>query len=196
MKKIFLTAIALGFVVAGTIRAQSSDLNLTNDQKNLKEERTVIGVQEKTIRKEERAIRRSEVSYQTKEQFQSDFPEAVDPVFHRGHTFEEVFYTLNGQSFIAYYDNDSQLVGTTTEKEMNDLPPSAEQKIEKRYLAKGYSVNRVILFDDNEYSDTDMWLYDRPFNDQDIYFVELNKAGETLILQVDMNGDVGFFKKL
>ena len=41
-----------------------------------------------------------------------------------------------------------------------------------------------------------MVLFGDPFDDVDNYFVALNKGKEEIILRVDMNGNVNYFKKL
>jgi hypothetical protein len=105
-------------------------------------------------------------------------------------------YWMNGRAFTAFYDNESKLVGTTTTRDLSDLPASARMRITKKYLSRGYTPVRTILFDDNEYSGTDMWMYGELLADADMYFVELKKAGKAMVLKVSMNGNVAFFKKL
>jgi hypothetical protein len=43
---------------------------------------------------------------------------------------------------------------------------------------------------------TDMWLYDRAFNDADNYFIELSKLDKNFVLEVDMRGNVSFYRDL
>lgn len=197
MKKIFLTgAVALSCAVVTNVFGQEPEFSLTNEKKELRHEKRELNAEEREVRKEEKASRRNEVSYMTKEQFETDFPEAKNPVFTMGKNFEEVSYMLNDRRFIAFYDADSKLVGTTTAKQINDLPLRAQKRINGKYKNEGYSVAAVILFDDSEANTTDMFMYDQQFNDADIYFVELRKAGKKLVLQVDMNGNVSFFKSI
>jgi len=66
--------------------------------------------------------------------------------------------------------------------------------IKKNY--SGYTPGKVILFDDNEYNDTDMELFSTVFDDEDNYFVSMENDKETIILKVKMNGNVSFFKTL
>ena len=64
-------------------------------------------------------------------------------------------------------------------------------KINKEY--KDYTIEKVIFFDDNEDVDTDMILYGSQFDDADNYFVELRKDNKDVVLQVTMDGLVGYF---
>ena len=125
-----------------------------------------------------------------------DFPNAQDVYYHVSKYFDEVDYTLDGTRYTAYYDTWSNLVGTTSEKQLTDLAASAQKEIIKRYEDKGYSVDRVDLFDDNESNDTDMWMFGRQFDDEDVYFVEISKAGKKSVLEVDMQGVVSFFMNM
>lgn len=197
MKKIILAAATIFSCMAVTRTiAQTPDYSLNQEKRDLRVEKRQLNKQEKAVRKEEKTERKSEVSYMTRQQFLSDFPNAANPVYTVGKNFEEVHFADNGHTYIAFYDHDSKLVGTTTPKAFSDLPENAQRDIEKRYEAKGFTIDRVIMFDDNEYNDTDMWLYNQPFDDQDAYFVELSKNGHKMILDVSMLGLVEFFQDM
>jgi len=55
---------------------------------------------------------------------------------------------------------------------------------------------RQVYIDDNEDNDTDMMLYNTVFQDADNYFVALQNDKQLIILKVDMEGAVSFFKKV
>jgi hypothetical protein len=148
------------------------------------------------LRKTEREANRNDrnVSYQSNQAFLRDFPDA-DNVNWRTVSFYEVAeFNNKGTITKAYYDMDNELVGTTTEKAFSDIPLVAQKHIKKNYSS--YTPENVILFDDNEYNDTDMELYGTTFDDEDNYFVSLKKDKETIVLKVNTSGDVSFFKKL
>jgi hypothetical protein len=94
----------------------------------------------------------------------------------------------------AYYDFNSELVGTTTEKTFDDIPMHAKEFIQKHYA--GYTPLQVILFHDNEDNDTDMELFNKAFQDENNYFVSMKNDKETVVLKVGMDGRTDFFKKL
>ena len=135
-----------------------------------------------------------EASVQTKQSFGEDFGYLPALRWKRVENFDEVDFVNNGKLMSAFYDNDAQLVGTTTEATFSDLPSRARSYIEQHY--NQYSTGQVIFFDDNELNYGDMVLYGNRFEDKDSYFVELINGVERLVLQVFMNGDVKFFKKL
>jgi hypothetical protein len=74
------------------------------------------------------------------------------------------------------------------------MPDNARKCIEKHY--SDYTTQSVILFDDNEYNSSDMILYGNAFEDADNYFVELSNNNRKIVLQVNMEGLVTFFKDI
>lgn len=127
--------------------------------------------------------------------FTSDFKDAKNVEWKRVDTFDKAsFTTKEGQKMSAFYDFEGNLVGTTQFKTFADVPENAQKEIKKSY--KDYTIGSVVFYDDNENNDTDMILYGTQFEDQDNYFVELSKGTNKIVLQVDMRGEVFFFKKL
>jgi hypothetical protein len=151
----------------------------------------------KAQREESRAERReknaTEPNYTTEQNFMIDFPHATD-VHWKIDGFEEAIFTVNGKPMKAFYDLNSDLIGTTTPVSYFDMPETARKYIEKHY--GDYTTQSVILFDDNEYNSSDMMLYGNTFEDADNYFVELSNNNKTIVLQVNMEGLVTFFKDL
>lgn len=148
----------------------------------------------KAVKKEERAIRKHEVSELTVQQFKVDFPGATNVASIRNGMISEFGFIQNNVQQKAYYDMDNGLIGTTSRKQVSDLPASAVKNIQKYYA--GYGISKVILFDDNEANENDMLLYGRQFDDADNYFVELSKDDKTIILQVKLDGEVFFFQNI
>jgi hypothetical protein len=151
----------------------------------------------KAQREENRAARREKIStepnYTTEQNFLTDFPLATNVSWKRN-GFEEAFFTLNGKEMKAFYDYDHELIGTTMPVTYLDLPAVARKYVEKHY--SDYTTQSVILFDDNEYNDTDMMLYGNAFEDADNYFIELANNNKTIVLEVNMEGLVAFFKDI
>jgi hypothetical protein len=192
MKKIKMSALAIIFAVSGA-NAQSSDIAIRNDVKTDKQEDAAVRkekrVEKKELRKEDR-----DVSYQSKQQFYSDFGNVPVQQWSRTSYFDEATFLNDGQETKAYYDMESQLVGTTTHKSFDDLPASAQKYINNKYA--DYTKADVIFFDDNENNDMDMVLYGSRFDDSDMYFVELKRDNKDIILMVQANGNVSFFTQL
>ena len=183
MKKVLFASAALLLTIMGT-EAQANDAITKAEKKEIKKEK-----------KEERvALRRqagNEVSYQSKQSFYKDFGDQPNVVWTRTKFYDEAIFDKDGVPTTAYYDLDANLVGTTNMKTFADLPAAGQKQIKKDY--KDYTVKAVVFYDDNENNDTDMVLYGNQFDDEDNYFVELQKDNKTIIVQCTMEGLVGYF---
>lgn len=196
MKNIFiLLSFALFYVTSMQVQAQETDKKAVKNEikeakKEVKKEKQVLKAEKKELRK----LEKGDVSYQSKQEFYSDFGDVKDAQWKRSDYFDEVTFTKDGQSMKAYYDSQSKLVGTTSHKKFEDLPISAQKEIKSKY--KNYTIKSVMLFDDNEANDSDMLLYGAQFEDSDNYFVELIKGDSGIVLQVTPEGNVFYFTKL
>lgn len=193
MKKLFL-ALTATIIVAASVKAQTSESVTRSDLSNLKAENKTIKQQERKDRIAIRNTEGKEVSFQAKQQFDRDFENVSNVQWSRTNYFDEASFTKDGKEVRAFYGWDARLVGTTYPKEFNDLPAAARKDIDKHY--NGYTVDDVILYDDEESNDQDMVLYGNQFNDADNYFVELSKDNKTIVLQVTMNGEVAYFTRV
>ncbi len=182
MKKLFILFAASVFTLAA------------NAQQIAQVSKTTMKHEKKAARKALRKLEGNEPSYQSKEAFPGDFSNSTDVSWSRDKYFDVVSFTQDGISKTAYYDNNSKLVGTVLTKTFSDLPASAQNLINKRYA--GYQKGRVILFDDNEYNDTDMMLYGVQFEDEDNYFIEMKKDARGIVLQVTPEGNVFYFSEV
>jgi hypothetical protein len=151
----------------------------------------------KAQREENRLIRREKIatspSFMTEQHFLIDFPKATHVSWKRD-GFEEASFTWNGKEMKAFYDLNDVLIGTTTPANYSELPAAAQKEIEKYY--KDYTPQSVILFDDNEFNDTNMMLYGNSFEDEDNYFVEMTNNNKTIVLLVNRQGLVSYFQDI
>lgn len=182
MKKIFFIAGVILFSTTASM-AQSQDIQTKKEKQFIKKENRA--------EKKEEAL--SKPSVKAGEQFAIDFPGAANVTWTRS-AFERAKFVKDGKTINAFYDWDGGLVGTTNRVDYAVLPKAAKEKIQKEY--KDYTVNEVILYDDNEINETDMILYDTSFDDADNYFVDLTKGSKNIILKVSMEGTVSFFKDM
>jgi hypothetical protein len=193
MKKlIFLSATAIMFFA--TTNAQTDVAYVKKDKSALKHEKSVIKKEKKTDREVLRKLKGSEVSEQSMQAFIVDFGNIPVNKWTRGENFDEAHFTKDGQAMKAYYDYNSQLVGTVQDKTLTDLPAKAQVTIKEKY--KGYRPESVIFFDDNERNETDMVLFSSQFDDVDGYFVQLQKGNKKIVVQVSMGGDVSYFTSM
>ena len=136
----------------------------------------------------------NKVSEMAIESFAADFGNVPDVKWQRSGTFDEAIFKKDGKEMIANYDIGGKLVGTTKVVTLAEVPASGQNEIKKRY--KDYSAATVIFYEDNEVNDTDMIMYGIQFDDADNYFVELAKGNDKIVVKVDLNGEVTFFKQM
>ena len=166
----------------------------TINREDRKETRIERKKTRKELRAETTAENDNEVSVLTKDEFVTDFPDAKNARFVRTKNFDEVAFMSGNERLRAYYDNTSNLVGTTQEKSFADLPEHAQKEILKKYT--DYSVDDVIKFDDNETNETEMIMFGTTLGDADNYFVELKNDSQAILVEVDLLGGVSFLKDL
>jgi len=183
----------LGILVMTFLFAMSIVLGQTQkaDKEKTKETKKEVKTERVALKK----LEGSTVSTVAKSNFNSDFKKAKNVEWKRVDTFDKATFTnKDGEKMSAFYDIDGNLVGTTQFKTFADIPENGQKEIKKNY--KDYTIGQVVFYDDNEASDTDMILYGIQFEDQDNYFVELSKASKKIVLQVNPEGAVFFFKDL
>lgn len=186
MKKMLIISVAAIFQAASS-SAQTASRVLENDiVKNSNEQESVT----ERIKPDDKT---NIASFQTRVQFNCDFGNMDNVQWGRIGNFEKATFMKGGHLHTAYYDFESNLVGTTTQKEFTDLPVYQQQMINKNY--GDYQIKEVLFFEDNEANDTDMFLYGQGFDDADNYFVVLQKDQQEIVLQANRNG-VSFFKSL
>jgi hypothetical protein len=181
MKNLIASAIVAVFAIA-TVQVQAQAL-AGNTKKEIKAEK-----------KEARHNHTKEVGFKSKNSFLSDFGDIKDVTWVASPEFDEATFVKDGNTLTAFYDIHSELVGTTTNKKIADIPAAAQKEIQKRY--KGYVIGAVVLFDDNEKNDTNMMLYGTQFEDADHYFVTISKGTHEDVLKISMDGNVSFFRTL
>jgi hypothetical protein len=194
MKTLITATMAIMLTTAAFAQAPSDYAAVKKDMKETNKEASSIKKEKKEERKALRKLEGKQASYQAKQQFAQDFDNVTNVEWKRTNYFDEATFTKDGHTMTAFYDYQNQLVGTTEIKTFTDLPASAQNTINKKY--KDYSIEKVIMFDDNEDNESDMLLYGHQFDDADNYFVELQKDNNAIILQVDMLGNVTYFTNM
>ncbi|MCG2618069.1 hypothetical protein LZZ85_27445 [Terrimonas sp. NA20] len=187
MKNLFIlpATFLLSVVVAN---AQGNTPDIIKAKAEIKESK----IEKREAKKELRGIDGDEPGVMVMDHFYEDFGN-IDPAWKRTKFFDEASFISDGKLTVAYYNSDATLVGTTTPATFAELPASAQSSIKKQY--KGFESGKVILFRDNTEDASDMMLYGKTFSSGDNYFVELAKAGKTVIVQVGMDGLVSFFSE-
>lgn len=187
--KILATTVLLVMLFT-TLKAESENPTLLNSgKKNAK-------IESKTERKEIRKEKRNLVSDITKYAFSTDFGEIPDVTWETDQLYDEALFTMNGTKYKAFYDENSKLVCTTTDKTFADLPMNAQNEINKEY--KDYTIDKVVYLEDNKFNDNNALMYGAQFQNEDVYFAELtnNTNGKNIVIQINPDGQVFFFKEL
>jgi len=193
MKKLCIISGVLWFL-AGSAIAQDVDLSIRS-YAIVKNQNNVSGPSSSVNAKRDLTeLELKNFSNQTRANFYSDF--GYIPIINWEVTdqFDKISFIKNDVMYTAYYDSNSELVGTISNVSTADLPAHALQDINKKY--KGYTVGNVVFYDDNESNQTDMMYYGQQFDDEDKYFVELQKDKEKIVVQVNTVGEVSFFRTL
>lgn len=189
MKKLAIVSMTV-FFATSLVQVQAKEGNKQFLKSEIENSRREI----KTERKELRDIKESSVSDFSKRAFSIDFGDAQNVSWKKAISFDEADFTKDGKEMKAYYDPESNLVGTTSVKTFADIPAKAQKEIKKRY--KNYKIDSVVFFNDNEDNDTDMIYGNKQFEDSDNYFVELSNPSKKIILQVNPEGEIFFFERL
>jgi hypothetical protein len=190
MKKFFL---ATGILMVTAITATYAQFNMDDNSTNETNAASTNTLNE--IQKEGAETNLNAVSAITRNQFASDFPGATNIHFEKTYVFDEVNYSQKGRKTTAYYDNNSELVGTVRNSSIHDLPAGALTEITDGY--PGYTVVRVVRFNVNSgnesYTDnSELPFYGEPSEDSH-YFVELKNDNKAIVLMAGLSGEVSFF---
>jgi len=192
MKKLAFLSLTFLLAISG-IRIQAQEKEKTA----IKEIKKEVKTEKKELKAERKALRKLEgndVSTISKNSFIVDFGDLPNAKWKKSVYFDEVTFTKEGHTKTAYYDFYGKSVGTTEIKTLADVPVKGQDRIKTKY--KDYSVGLVIFFDDNEFNETDMMLYNLQFDDEDNYFVELIKGTDKIVVRINTSGELFFFKQL
>jgi hypothetical protein len=193
MKKFWIFSIAFSLLVISA-NAQEADLSIRS-YAIVKNQNDLSGPSLYVAKKRE--LTDSELKHfsnQTLASFHSDFGYIPITNWETTNQLDKISFIKNNVLYTAYYDFNSELVGTISDVSVTDLPSHALENINKKY--KGYTVGNVVFYDDNEFNETDMVYYGKQFEDEDEYFVELKNDKETIVVQVNPVGQVSFLTTL
>lgn len=195
MKKLAILSMTAMFALA-FVQLSAQDVK-KEIKSEIKTEKKEVKVEKKAIKTEREELRKlvgNEVTEQTKIAFYADFGNVPNVKWKRADYLDEAVFTKDGKEMKAYYDFYSKLVGTTMIKTFADLPVKSQKEIKAKY--KDYKIGKIVFFDDNEANDSDMYFYNTQFSDADNYFVELSKDTKNIVVQVNAEGELFFFKEL
>ncbi|HKJ41339.1 MAG TPA: hypothetical protein VKA27_04560 [Sunxiuqinia sp.] len=189
MKKLVILSMMLTFMLPfATVKAASvKEHELKSEIKTTREDLRLE-------RKELNSLKDRGVSEITKDNFYKDFGNIANVTWEQNGPLAVATYQKGGKQVKSFFDFNNKLVGTSSVKTFAAIPKSAQRTIRKDYGK--YEVGPVIFFKDNENNSSDMMLWNTPFASADNYFVELQKPHDDIIVQVNPDGNVSFFKQL
>jgi hypothetical protein len=109
--------------------------------------------------------------------FKNQFAEANNVEWTSKQDFFKANFTEDGKSREAFYNNNGELISTSTQINIDDLPASTKRAFAKKY--DGYVVKEAIKMDSN---------------DESAYYISVENDKQSLILKV-LDGTILIFKK-
>lgn len=148
-----------------------------------------------SVQRVQKPAKRSQttVSELSKQQFTSDFGNVANAKWSTTDYYDRVYFTgRDGKKMTAFYSPNGMLVATSYFKDVKDLPPKAMEQINSTY--KDFKLDSVYFIDYKAAKGGVM--YYGFLLESDNYFVMLTRGEKTILLKVDLNGGVSFFKYL
>jgi hypothetical protein len=118
------------------------------------------------------------VSRRVLNSFKADFKNATGIEWVVKEDFCKASFLHEGVKMEAFYDLEGNVIGTSKAIAENQLPAAAQKKLAEKYA--GYTMTEAIEFD--------------KANEGIRYYVSLTRNSKTIVLQVETNGTVSFFK--
>ncbi|MGV9003061.1 hypothetical protein [Flavobacterium sp.] len=191
--KFLLIAMLFGIVtISQAQEAQIASAKKSIASLNAKEK--VINTEKHNLNREIKDLKKSEVNSRSKAQFKADFGVVSNITWVRESNVDVANFKRDNQLTKAYYDSNSQLIGTTVTKKDSELPLMAQKTLKDSY--DDYTVTQILYFDDNDSNNANIILLGNEFEDKDCYIIFLTKGNDTRILQITENGEIAAEKSL
>lgn len=118
------------------------------------------------------------VSYTVINKFNNEFVRANDVKWKVSANLQKATFTLDGVKMSAFYNLAGEYMGATQTVQFKALPAKAKVEIGQKY--EGYFAKEVIRLDAND--------------DTTVYFVDLKKGNDELLVRVTPTANVYFFQ--
>lgn len=117
------------------------------------------------------------VSRQTENSFNILFPGASNVSWEQSEKYFSASFTLDAESLTAYFSKDGELIGTSQQVDIDQLPSKGLRRIKKDY--SNYKITDAIKFDQDDRSN---------------FYVMVEQGNCKQILEVSPYGNVTVFK--
>ena len=136
----------------------------------------------------------SEVSYFAENNFLNKYFAAENVKWTVTSNFQKAVFTLDGKTMSAFFDRNGEYIATTQYVESTKIPVVGQKRLAKLYA--DYKVNEVIRYDFDGEPDAHLQTLTGKRFYNTIYFVNLSKDKEMLLVKVTPDGDVSYMKAL
>lgn len=126
------------------------------------------------------------VSYTVQNQFAADFSDAQNIVWTVNKNFQKAEFTIDGVKKTAFYNLSGEFVGVTQNADLAAIPSKSKKQIASKYA--GYQISQLIVLQSNTAINEDA--------DPTAYFVDLKKADSEVLVRINDQADVEFFKQV
>ena len=111
--------------------------------------------------------------------FSMEFKNAKNVTWKSTENFVKASFILNDKSMAAFYDLDGNMIGTSTDIAIDDLPTNAKRAFAKKYAE--YTVKEAIQFEGVE---------------ETAYYIAAESENQTLLLKVSVEGFVSVLERV
>jgi hypothetical protein len=125
MKKNILP-LALGLLLHGPSHAQDEKTYIKDDLESVVQQQKELKVEKKADRKALHELQEGGTSDFFEEAFYSDFGNIPDVSWSQNGVYQVASFQKDGQPTKAYFDFNSNLIGTSEDKSFSDIPVKAQ----------------------------------------------------------------------
>ena len=111
--------------------------------------------------------------------FSNEFTSAENVTWTSTDKYAKANFTLGAKSMEAYYDNEGNMIGSSSKIEVADLPTNAKRLFAKKYT--GYTVKEAVQFEGII---------------ETAYYISAENETQTVILKVSTAGFVSVFRSV
>jgi len=146
------------------------------------------------VDKNKAAKKETGASYFAKNSFSAKFVGAKDVAWSTVESYYKASFTLNGEKKAAFFDGQGEYVATTQYIKSDKLPAESIAKLKKLY--SGYAIGEILYFEiDNSGSSLQPNVFSGS-GDSTYYFVSLRKGDSQIVVKVNDQNDIAYFKSL
>jgi hypothetical protein len=130
----------------------------------------------------------------TQNEFAEDFSNVTNVTWKAEDGYNEVDFTMNNKSMMAFFNYDDELLGEGYYVDYADLPEKGRVKIAKDY--PDYIPEKAMFYHDDLNDNNDFLNFFGNFLPEEAYFVLLRKDMKEIVVQVTEGGDVSYFSRV